>query len=110
MSVAENMFLNRLEDFTSFGFLKRKELVNKIGCVKELRDLADLTLKEAKDLVEAPIGTPLVVFRDGIMAAEAIRRLILLGERNDALGAEAVDYDEAVARRVPRYHRDIPQS
>ena len=27
MSVAENMFLNRLEDFTSFGFLRRKELV-----------------------------------------------------------------------------------
>jgi len=29
MSVAENMFLNRLEDFTSFGFLRRKELVKK---------------------------------------------------------------------------------
>jgi general nucleoside transport system ATP-binding protein len=27
MSVAENMFLNRLKDFTSFGFLRRKELV-----------------------------------------------------------------------------------
>jgi general nucleoside transport system ATP-binding protein len=27
MSVAENMFLNRLEAFTSFGFLRRKELV-----------------------------------------------------------------------------------
>jgi simple sugar transport system ATP-binding protein len=26
MSVAENMFLSRLEDFTSFGFLRRKEL------------------------------------------------------------------------------------
>lgn len=26
MTVAENMFLNRLEDFTSFGFLKRKDL------------------------------------------------------------------------------------
>ena len=27
MSVAENMFLNRLEGFTSFGFLRRKELI-----------------------------------------------------------------------------------
>jgi len=29
MSVAENMFLNRLDAFTSFGFLRRKELVQK---------------------------------------------------------------------------------
>jgi general nucleoside transport system ATP-binding protein len=28
MSVAENIFLNRLDGFTSFGFLRRKELVH----------------------------------------------------------------------------------
>ncbi|MBV8824360.1 MAG: ABC transporter ATP-binding protein [Bradyrhizobiaceae bacterium] len=39
MSVAENIFLNRLDDFTSFGFLRRKEL---LGAARELMSRFDV--------------------------------------------------------------------
>lgn len=49
---------------------------NKIQLIKLLREWTAIGLKEAKDLVESPDGTPLCFFDDGRRAREAIAQAI----------------------------------
>lgn len=47
----------------------------KIMMIKLVRELTGCGLKEAKDIVEAPPGTPIVVFKDGRDADAVMKRL-----------------------------------
>ena len=79
---------------------------NKINIIKALRQMTDLGLKDAKHLVEGPLGTPLVVFAND-EEVEAGLNVLRRYEAYDVdvincIEVEDVVYDHAVEAGVPK--------
>lgn len=77
--------------------------MNKIAAIKVVRELTGIGLKEAKDLVEAPLGTPLCVFKDENVGKRKLAYLeTVAGGKADLIaGAEHVLSSCPVFREAP---------
>jgi hypothetical protein len=74
---------------------------NKIQVIKAMREITDLGLKEAKDLVEAPCGTAMMVFSDLTLAELAAKRFADAGAQVRLRSQEADDLNHRPGGLVP---------
>jgi len=79
---------------------------NKINVIKALREMTELGLKGAKDRVESPLGTPLVVFandEEAELGLNVLRKYEVYDvDVINSIEVEDVSYDHAIQAGVPR--------
>ena len=75
---------------------------NKINAIKVLRQLAVLSLREAKDIVEQPVGTPLISFDNPADAETCLRAFTNNGVKEVETAAVSDTKD------VPKFQRVQP--
>lgn len=74
---------------------------NKINTIKVVRELTGLGLKEAKDLVEAPSGTPILIVKEAIELPMVLRRFQECGCNVESRPYHRDDHDKRAAGLPP---------
>lgn len=79
------------------------DIVKKVELIKLVRQWANLTLKEAKDLVEQPAGSVLVLCKDGKDADLCISECKRLGiDGVEAVSVSENTFKQLVSNNVPK--------
>ncbi len=104
-------YFNRVRDAVQMLFPRLGPVVvlldsaggNKIQVIKAIREITGLGLKQAKDMVEAPLGTALLSFDDPHQAEKAAKKLEAAGAKPAMRGQRGSD-DEDRPTGVPLCH------
>ena len=95
-------YFNRVRDAVQMLFPRLVPVVllldsaggNKIQVIKVVREITGVGLKQAKDMVEAPVGTALMSFDDTRHAERAAKKLEDAGAKPALRGLRASDEDD----------------
>lgn len=104
-------YFNRVRDAVQMLFPRLGPIVlvfdstggNKIQVIKVVREVTGLGLKEAKDVVEAPLGTAVMSFDDPHQAERAAKKLEAAGAKPAMRGLRASDKEDRPVN-VPLHH------
>lgn len=88
--IATDLMFNGIRQAKVVGFTVTPN--NKIEAIRHVRTLCQIGLKEAKDVVEKPLGHPAILCEDGRDADRVVERLFKAGFSVEARECSVADY------------------